>query len=506
MLSNYMEHYDWNLYTNHNLKKKKVAPLNLPHRYIPRPYQAELIEAFFDMLEGKNEYRNFGLEWCRRAGKDTTFFQLIVAASCSVVGDYAYMLPTNGQAKKVILNGTVQDSYGQTCKMLDFIPPMMLKSINFSEGIIRLHNGSNIYVMGSNNYDTSVGTNMKGCVFSEWSLCDPKSYDYFRPMLEETHRQDKRAGWSLFCWTPRGRNHAFDTRNTASMEINKDFWYFSSLNILQLVDNNHKPLYTQKDIDRMISTGSDPDLIQQEMFLDYNAIVKGIIYTKEMSQAREEGRVRQVPIDRSKPVYTYWDIGVNDATTIWFMQEGDKIPNKPHTLNLINYYENNNEGVEHYLTYLQEFAQTHNIKYGRLLLPHDGNNKEWIAGVKRSDYLREKGFDVYCVPRTNDVEAAIRQTKNLFNRFVFDEERCKAGINCLDSYRRKQSRTGDLGSPLHDWSSNGADSLRQLGQYYEDEFVNKYLSAEYQEQYDVMDRMNTDEYNQEFGEELYDWD
>ncbi len=454
----------------------EVAPIELPHRFRPYPHQKEILDVFFDMLESKNTIKRYALEFHRRAGKDVSFFQLVVAAALMVRGDYCYMLPKQNQAKKVVWNGNVQDSDGNVCNFSDFIPPNCLAKKNNTESRFELSNGSNIYVMGSDNYDNAVGMNAAGVVYSEWSLCDPRAYDYFAPMLRRNAQVDSRKGWALFCWTPRGKNHAWETRNKAQMEVNKGIWYFSSKTIDDTADLSGRRLITDEDIQEELNSGADPDLIKQEYYLDYDAAVKGIIYGKQMETARKEGRVRKVPINPDVPVLTFWDIGVNDATAIWFLQ-----PNpKNEELNLINYYENSDEGVDHYVSYLKEFSSEHNVKLGEIYLPHDGRNKEWISGERRHEVLMNKGFSVTVIPRTKDINEAISQTKTLFKRFVFDEQKCYHGITCLDNYRWKiNDQTGALGTPLHDTFSNGADALRQVGQYYADKYISKAYDSAY---------------------------
>ena len=54
---------------------------------------------------------------------------------------------------------------------------------------------------GSDNFDSLVGSNPVGVVFSEWALSHPDAWEYLRPILVEND------GWALFIYTPRGRNH-----------------------------------------------------------------------------------------------------------------------------------------------------------------------------------------------------------------------------------------------------------------------------------------------------------
>ncbi|MGB8443105.1 MAG: hypothetical protein WCE32_01705 [Pseudolabrys sp.] len=50
---------------------------------------------------------------------------------------------------------------------------------------IRLKNGSTWQVIGSDNYDTLVGSPPAGIVFSEWSRANPASWAYLAPILVE---------------------------------------------------------------------------------------------------------------------------------------------------------------------------------------------------------------------------------------------------------------------------------------------------------------------------------
>src|SRR5690606_9120805 len=63
--------------------------------------------------------------------------------------------------------------------------------------------GSTWQLLGSDNYDRAIGSNVCGVVFSEWALCDPRAWEFIRPILTENN------GWAIFITTYRGRNHAW---------------------------------------------------------------------------------------------------------------------------------------------------------------------------------------------------------------------------------------------------------------------------------------------------------
>jgi len=448
----------FNLTTEADLGILQEDDIQLPHRFVPRNYQKELFNTFFDMLEGKNFIRNYSLVQHRRSGKDVGLFQLVVAAAAMRVGSYGYFLPLANQARRVILQGIVHDSYGVPCQFRDFIPDSLYLKFNTVDSYFELSNGSKIYVLGSDHYDALVGTNLVGAVFSEWALADPNAYQFIKPMLNATD------GWVCFCTTPRGMNHAYTTYLTSIKEGNKDRWFSTYLTINDTRKEDGSPIITQAQIDQDIADGMDEDIIKQEYFLDWTAQVKGTIYAKELGIVRDEDRIRAVPIDKSQPFFSFWDLGVSDHTAIWLMQV-DAVTNQ---LNMIGYYENTDEGMGHYLGWLRNFSKKYDVKIGKVFLPHDGKIREFTSGKKRHEAMIEEGFDVTVLPRISDVELGIRQTKAIFGRMVFDENRCVIGLAHLDRYRRRYNKTiGTFGGPLHDEASNAADALRQMGQYYE---------------------------------------
>lgn len=166
----------------------------LPHQFSPRPYQFNILKAWDS---GINR-----LFWVahRRSGKDKTIFANISKKMMERVGTYYYFLPTYSQAKKVIWTGADKDGF----KFLDHFPKEIVKTINQSDMVIELINGSILQMVGADNIDRIVGTNPIGVVFSEYSLMKKEVWDFISPILREN------GGWAVFIMTPRGTNHAWD--------------------------------------------------------------------------------------------------------------------------------------------------------------------------------------------------------------------------------------------------------------------------------------------------------
>ena len=92
------------------------------------------------------------------------------------------MLPTATQGRKVVWEGL--DGTGR--RLIDQAFPRELRaSVRHDRMTMELKCGSVWQVVGSDNYDRLVGANPVGVVFSEWSLTDPRAWDYVRPILAE---------------------------------------------------------------------------------------------------------------------------------------------------------------------------------------------------------------------------------------------------------------------------------------------------------------------------------
>jgi phage terminase large subunit len=70
-----------------------------------------------------------------------------------------------------------------------YIPEELVESRNEQQMRIRLKNGSQIQIIGSDNFDnTLVGTNAVGMIFSEYALQDPRAWSYSLPILKASGR------------------------------------------------------------------------------------------------------------------------------------------------------------------------------------------------------------------------------------------------------------------------------------------------------------------------------
>ncbi len=180
---------------------------------------------------------------------------------------------------------------------------------------------------------------------------------------------------------------------------------------------------------------------------------EGAYYSQDVSKVSSEGRSRVIAYDSSLPVHTFWDLGMDDSTTIWFAQI------TPMEIRLIDYHEESGQGLRYYLTLLQSKGYV----YGEHFAPPDIAVRDFSTGISRLETARGLGVHFRVVPR-HSIQDGIDAVRTVFSRCWFDSEKCKRGLKALASYRKewneKLVRYSD--SPLHNWASHGADSFRYM--------------------------------------------
>ena len=410
--------------------------IQIPYNWTPRDYQKPLWKAL--TIE---KYKRAIYVWHRRAGKDLFGLNLIIfSAITTTAGTYWHIFPTYNQGKKAIWSES--DITGR--KYLDYIPKEIIKSINQQEMKIEFINGSVYQIVGSDNVDALRGAGIKGAVFSEYAEQRPTAWEVIQPMLMATN------GWALFNFTPKGHNHAYELWE---MSKKNDNWF----NQLLTVEDTKEQVFTNEQIEQIkqefIQRGKTLDLFNQEYYCSFNSAIEGAYYSEQIKRAKEEGRIANLSYESNLLVDTWWDLGVNDTTAIWFTQQ------LSNEIRIIDYLEDNGKGLNYYIKELKAkpyIYNTHNA-------PHDIRVREFTSGRSRYDIAWDLGikFDlVPNIPRSDGINAA----RAIFNKCIFEENKCKKGLLALQNYKKEfdEIRNCFKDKPLHNWASNGADAFRYL--------------------------------------------
>ena len=405
-----------------------MPTIQVPSNWQPRPYQRRM----WDFMEGGG--KRAVCVWHRRAGKDLCSINWCVVSALTRPGLYWHLFPTYSQGRKIAWDGMTRDGR----KFLDHFPKEMVTAVNNTEMRLTLSNGSIFQVVGTDNADRLVGANPVGVVFSEYSIQDPRAWDYIRPILAENE------GWALFIYTARGRNHGYDLLNVAKRN---ESWFQE---VLSVEDTRSIPMSA---IDDERAAGMPEEMIQQEFFCSFDAPLVGSYYGNPMAKLLADGHITKVPYDPVLDVHTSWDLGVGDSTVIIFFQMAH------NEIRIIDFYENQGEGLPHYIKTLREKEYV----YGDHFAPHDIKVRDFSTVKSRLEVARELGVRFRVVANLR-IEDGIEAVRSVLPRCYIDEDKCSHLVEALRQYRKDydEKHLTFKDRPLHDWTSHPADAMRYL--------------------------------------------
>lgn len=443
-----------------------MPEIRLPYRWRPRFYQ----QAAWDYLSAGG--LRCVLCWPRRAGKDETLLHHLACAAHERVGTYWYMLPEYGQARKSMWDA-INPHTGKR-RIDDAFPPEVRRNMSEQEMQIEFHNGSTLQLVGSDNFDSLVGSPPVGLVFSEYALSNPTAWAYMRPILLEN------GGWAAFNSTPRGKNHFKDMCDLAQKRMVMEpkagagegvlvpttkGWFFSKLTN----DDTQvfSPFQLQEELEDLQKIHGDEygrALWLQEYFTSFDAAVPGAIFGGAMTKAQEQGRIGVVAIDPTEPVHTAWDLGRTDMTAVWFFQVFLDGPR------LVGFHGSSLKDVPYYANVVDEWRGRHKVAIGTNYLPHDARPRTLASPRSILQQFQEENRRLgqrlgkfVIAPRLDKLEQ-IQAGRATIAKAMFDAERCQAGIEALKQYAFEWDDEAKVfsSSPDHNWASHPADAFMVL--------------------------------------------
>ena len=414
-----------------------MSDIILPNEWEARHYQKKLFEYMF---ANSMEDRRAVEVWHRRAGKDSTSLNFEAMASQHRVGTIWHMLPTLNQGRKVIWDGI--DKYGR--RMIDqAFPKEMRASTNNSEMQIKFKNGSMWQVVGSDNYDSLVGTNPIGVVFSEWSVADPRAWDFIRPILAEN------GGWAIFIYTPRGKNHGHSMHEMAR---DNPKWFYSLLTVEDTLDETGNPIISQETIQDERDAGMSEQMIQQEFYCSFDTGLVGAYYTDILNKAEKEKRIGDFPWMEDREVLTIWDLGMRDDNSIGFYQYDDN-----GYIRMIDHLSGSGRSMAEWIKICRDLPYVYYSHTG----PHDLKNREYTSGYTREEVAASLGFRFDYAPKVSMTDG-INAVRQIFGKLRINKPNCSSYLDSMYNYRREYDEKNQVFKerPLHDWSSHDADMTR----------------------------------------------
>ena len=415
------------------IPKKKTQFQAISTGYVPRELQAKL----------HRDVKRFSvLVMHRRFGK-TVFSvnHMIDKALRNPLNrpQYAYIAPFRDQAKKV--------AWEYMKEYTSHIPGADPNEADLRVDIPRPSRGDHIRLMllGADNPKGLKGMYLDGVVPDEYAEMYPSVWtEVLRPMLSD------RLGWAMFLGTPKGRNHFFELFNYAQTSGNAE--WFSAM--YKASETNIIPA---AELESARATMSEDEYLQ-EYECSFQAGLVGAYFSKEIMQAEKDNRFGRVPFDPSLPLDTYWDLGINDSSAVWFVQQ------LRLDYRIVSYFEEPDLNIPKLVRMVKDVASQNQCDLGRFILPHDAKVRDLGTGKSRFEVFKSLGCKVTIVPKVEDKGASIHAARMIFPKCQFDGVRCKRGIEALMNYQRRWDSKQSVFSqrPLHNWASNGADAFQQF--------------------------------------------
>lgn len=421
-----------------------MPTISLPNNWAPRHYQADCWRYLH------NGGKRAVIIAHRRWGKDDLALHWAACAAHERIGTYWHMLPEATQARKAIWDA-VNPHTGKR-RIDEAFPPAIRATTREQEMMIRFRCGSTWQVLGSDNFDSFVGSPPAGVVFSEWALADPRAWAYTRPIIRENN------GWGVFITTPRGHNHAEASLKLA--QSNPD--YFAQVSTAQDTGVFSADALAHERAEYISEYGDTygEALYEQEYNCSFNAAVLGSYYGYLIERLEHDGRITDVQPEPGVPVDTFWDLGVDDHMAIWVVQfVGAEI-------RVLEFISGGGTGLEDYINIIKEKPYEWRCENGLIVAhgPHDLRLRELTRGnTSRIEVARSMGMQFRIVPSLSVVDGR-QAVRSVLPRCWFDQAHCEQGISALQNHRAEwDTERKILGTkPINDWCCHGADAFRYM--------------------------------------------
>ena len=393
-----------------------MTPVKIP--FNPRHQQKELYTTS----------KRFNVNVChRRFGKTVYEINKLIrmALTCDLPNPrYAYIAPFYRQAKNVAWD-----------YLKHFTRPIPGTIWNEAELRADLPNGARITLYGGEP-DNLRGLYLDGVVLDEYAQINPRMWaEVIRPALSD------RKGWADFIGTPQGHNNFYELYQHA---LSDDDWTARTFKASEtgIVDSEEL---------KAAARDMTPEQYDQEFECSWSAAIRGAYYGKLMTEMEDDGRICAVPYDPSMRVITSWDLGISDATVIWFWQVSRT------EIRAINCLSFQGAGLPEIIKIVNSMP----YDYVQHIAPHDIAVRELGSGNSRIDIARDLGIK-FEVAKKTFVADGINAVRMLLPKVWIDAEKCKTGIEALRLYRTEydDKKMVFKDNPLHDWTSDFTDSVR----------------------------------------------
>lgn len=366
----------------------------------------------------------------RRAGKSVSEINEQIKAALTNTRvypppRYAYVGPSFAQTKDLI--------WGYLKHYTSPIPGMV-----YSESDLQatFPNGAVINLYGgAAAYERMRGLYFDGIVLDEFTLLNPSVFStVVRPCLADYR------GWAIVSGTSNGDDHFHTLKLRADNDPDWDVF------IIPVTETDA----LHPDEVREMTKDMSPDEYAREMLCSFAAPVEGAYYGDLMNAAELQGKITNVPYDPAVPVFTWWDIGIDDSTSVWFAQ---RVGSGLHIIDHLSASGLGFVDVEG-RPGLVSLVKAKPYNYSTHIFPPDIMARELGTGRSRYEIVTNLLGDIFVCP-SHKVEDGITAVRSVLPMCKFDKEKTEKGRTSMRNYHR-----GRNGKPVHNWASHDADSFR----------------------------------------------
>lgn len=373
----------------------------------------------------------------RRAGKTVALVnEMIRAALRNPRRDphprYAYIGPSFRQTKDLAW------SY-----LKNFTAPFRgMPGYKVAEGELKvtLPTGATVTLYGGDrSWESLRGLYLDGAVLDEYAMLNPSMLsDVIRPAVADY------KGFICASGTSNGDDHFHELKKRVASDPAWDTF------VIPVTETDALDPEELREMTRDMT----PEAYAREMLCSFSAPVEGAYYGDLINRAETEGRICAVPHDPTAPVFVIFDLGIDDATAVWFVQRCGR------EIHAIDHDEFTGMGLEAILRRVfghdPDYDDRRAYNIAGLAFPHDIKARELGTGMSRFEVVSQlvPHVPLHVVPFLS-VEDGIQAVRSILPVVWFDKDFTEGGIAALRNYRRNKN-----GKPEHDWASHSADSFR----------------------------------------------
>ena len=376
----------------------------------------------------------------RRAGKTTAVLnhlQRDCLRKANAV--FGYVGPTYKQAKRVAWD--IAKKISREIPEIDY---------NESELTVKYPNGSKLILVGADNPDSLRGIALWGVGFDEYPQQPSNIFSEVISKCLADH-----LGYAIFFGTPKGKGEFY--RLLQAAKTSKDWTVIFRTIDDSLRDEEGETINNLRvaleDDRRLVAQGlMTEDEFNQEWYCSFEASIKGAYYSKELAEARKDGRIKLVPYDPALVVHTVWDLGKGPKMAIGFYQ---KVGHEPRLIDCL-------EGVgDEAMPEMIKKVLAKPYIFGKHFAPHDIRAIELATGKTRISTAADLGMEFEVVPSVS-VDDGIDKARLFLKRLWINEPKCQPFLDAVSQYHQEwdDDRKMFKETPAHDWTSHYADKLR----------------------------------------------